>query len=103
MTTQSLTRAAVLALSLAWAAGAVAAEPVRCMTDKLGAETCRYADGTTTRRSSDRLGYETFRDRDGTTTRRKVDDSANAVVVTTRGKTVARCHDDGKGHALCRH
>ena len=91
-----------LAILLATAGAAWADEPVSCTTDALKAETCRYADGTTTRRSIDALGYETFRDRDGTVTRQKVDTSSNAVLVNRRGKVIERCHSDGKGHVVCR-
>ena len=82
--------------SAAWAQ-----EPVRCTTDALGAETCRYADGTTTRRLIDKLGYETFRDRDGATSRRKVQTSGTYVEVNGRGKVVERCHYDDHGHVMC--
>jgi hypothetical protein len=92
-----LTAVLLSAASVAWAD-----EPVRCVTDSLGAETCRYADGTTTRRSTDKLGYETFRDRDGSVSRRKVETSSNYVEVNGRGKVVERCHYDDKGHAMCR-
>lgn len=79
-----------------------AEEPVRCTTDTLGAETCRYADGTSTRRSVDKLGYETFRDRDGSVSRRKVETSSNYVEVNARGRVVETCHSDDKGHTMCR-
>jgi len=92
-----------LAMLLLGAAGAAwAEEPVRCTTDTLGAETCRYADGTSTRRSTDKLGYETFRDRDGSVSRRKVETSSNYVEVNRRGKVVETCHSDDKGHTMCR-
>jgi hypothetical protein len=67
-------------LLLSGVGAAWADEPVRCTTDSLGAETCRYADGTTTRRSVDKLGYET----------------------NGRGRVVERCHSDDKGHTMCR-
>ena len=92
--------AAVLLLSGVGAAWAD--EPVRCTTDSLGAETCRYADGTTTRRSVDKLGYETFRDRDGSVSRHKVETSSNYVETNGRGRVVERCHSDDKGHTMCR-
>jgi hypothetical protein len=85
------------AASVAWAE-----EPVRCTTDTLGAETCHYADGTSTRRSTDKLGYETFRDRDGSVSRRKVQTESNYVEVNRRGKVVETCHSDDKGHTMCR-
>jgi hypothetical protein len=95
-------RAGLAALLLGAAGAAWAEEPVRCTTDTLGAETCRYADGTTTRRSTDTLGYETFRDRDGSVSRHKVETSGNYVEVNGRGRVVERCHYDDKGHAMCR-
>jgi hypothetical protein len=95
-------RAGLAALLLGAAGAAWAEEPVRCTTDTLGAETCRYADGTTTRRSTDTLGYETFRDRDGSVSRHKVETSENYVEVNGRGRVVERCHYDDKGHAMCR-
>jgi hypothetical protein len=100
--TLHLSIGAALAVLLATAGAAWAEEPVRCTTDVLKAETCRYPDGTTTRRSTDALGYETFRDRDGTVTRQKVDTSSNAVLVNGRGKVIERCHSDGNGHVICR-
>lgn len=96
-------RLSIAAALLLVAVGAARAEePVRCTTDALKAETCRYADGTTTRRSTDTLGYETFRDRDGTVTRQKIDTGSNAVLVNRRGKVIERCHADGQGHMICR-
>jgi hypothetical protein len=92
----------VAVLMLSGACAAWADEPVRCATDSLGAETCRYADGTTTRRSVDKLGYETFRDRDGSVSRHKVETSSDYVEVNGRGRTVERCHSDDKGHTMCR-
>jgi hypothetical protein len=100
MTMQLLAGAALAALIAAGSAGAAgpAAAP-RCVTDKLGAETCRYPDGTTTQRSIDKLGVATFRDRDGTVTREKAYGERDAgAAVEVRGKTVARC----RGQALCR-
>ncbi len=94
--------AGLAAVTMGLAGAAWADEPVRCTTDSLGAETCRYADGTTTRRSTDKLGYETFRDRDGSVSRRKVEAGSNYVEVNGRGKVVERCRDDGKGHIVCR-
>lgn len=91
----------LLAGGMMLAGAAWADEPVRCTTDALKAETCRYADGTTTRRSTDALGVETFRDRDGTVSRQKVDRSSVGVVTNGRGKIHARCYDDGQGHAVC--
>jgi hypothetical protein len=90
------------AVVLAAASAAAAEEPVRCITDTLGAETCRYADGTTTHRSTDKLGYETFRDRDGSVSRHKVETSSNYVEVNGRGRVVETCHSDDKGHTMCR-
>ena len=98
-----LSIAAALAVLLFATTGAAwAEEPVQCTIDALKAETCRYAEGTTTRRSTDALGYETFRDRDGTVTRQKIDTSSNAVLVNGRGKVIERCHADGQGHVICR-
>jgi hypothetical protein len=94
-------RAAILAGGVLLAGAAHADEPVRCTTDALNAETCRYADGTTTRRSTDAMGVETFRDRDGTVSRQKVDPSAIGVVTNGRGRIQERCYDDGQGHAVC--
>jgi hypothetical protein len=92
-----------LAAVLLGAAGvAWAEEPVRCTTDTLGAETCRYADGTSTRRSVDKLGYETFRDRDGSVSRQKVQTDSNYVEVNPRGRVTETCHSDDKGHTMCR-
>ena len=99
MTMQLLAGAALAALIAAAAGSAGAAGPIaapRCVTDKLGAETCRYPDGTTTQRSTDKLGVTTFRDRDGTVTREKA--LPDSVPVEVRGRTVARC----RGQALCR-
>ena len=101
--TMHLSMAAGLGALLLGAAGtATAEEPVRCSIDNLGAETCRYADGTTTRRSTDKLGYETFRDRDGSVSRHKVETNSSYVEVNGRGRVVQRCHYDDKGHAMCR-
>lgn len=94
-------KGAGLAGGMLLAGAAWADEPVRCTTDALKAETCRYADGTTTRWSIDALGVETFRDRDGSVSRRKIDRSSTDVVTNGRGRIVARCYDDGKGHAVC--
>lgn len=100
--TKHLSIGAAMAVLLATSGAAWADEPVSCTTDALKAETCRYADGTTTRRSTDALGYETFRDRDGRVTRQKVDTSYNEVLVNGRGRVVERCHSDGQGHTVCR-
>jgi len=101
---RSIAKTAALALAIAVAAGgaAGAGETPRCLTDRQGAETCRYPDGTTTRRSTDKTGVVTFRHRDGAVTRERPEYGANAAVMDVRGKTVARCPDDGQGHALCR-
>jgi hypothetical protein len=102
MRTQFSIGAGLAAMLLVVAGAAWAEAPARCTTDTLGAEICRYADGTTTRRSTDKLGYETFRDRDGSVSRRKVESSSTYVEVDGRGKVIARCHYDDKGHAMCR-
>jgi len=95
-----LLKGVMLAGAMLLVAAAWAEEPVRCTTDALKAETCRYADGTTTRRSTDALGVETFRDRDGRLSRRKVDRSSTGVVTNGRGRLEARCSDDGQGRAV---
>ena len=100
--TKQLSIGAAMAMLLATAGAARADEPVSCTIDALKAETCRYADGTTTRRSIDTLGYETFRDPDGRVTRQKVDMSSNGVLVNGRGRVIERCHSDGQGHTICR-
>lgn len=94
--------AGAAALLLAVAGAAWAEGPVRCTTDTLGAETCHYTDGTSTRRSVDKLGYETFRDRDGSVSRRKVETESNYVEVNPRGRVTETCHSDDKGHTMCR-
>jgi hypothetical protein len=74
----------------------------RCTMDQEGGETCRYPDGSSTRRWVDRSGVASFRDRDGTVTRERGGSLRDAAAIEVRGKTVARCPSDGKGLALCR-
>ena len=104
---RNIAMAGLLAVAIALATGGSApaagnSSVPRCITDQAGTETCRYPDGTTTRRSTDRAGVVTFRDRDGVVTREKPEYGAKAAVMDVRGKTVARCRDDGRGNALCR-
>jgi len=97
--TMHLLAGAALATLIASSAGAAGnAGAPRCVIDKLGAETCRYPDGTTTQRTTDKLGVTTFRDRDGTVTRDKAYGVRDPAALEVRGKTVARC----RGQAPCR-
>ena len=75
--------AALIAAAAGPAGAAGNAGAPHCIIDKLGAETCRYPDGTTTLRATDKLGVTTFRDRDGTVTREKA--APNAVALEVRG------------------
>jgi hypothetical protein len=103
---RSLARLALaLAAAAAFGGGAAAAGNAnlpRCTSDARGAETCRYPDGSTTRRWVDRAGVLTFRDRDGAVTKERGGAMRSTAAVEVRGKTVARCRSEPQGPALCR-